>query len=250
IRGETSLAKQADTSNYNRYEGNRFRDNGLDVWWDGQGTGNCWQAGTGASSPAVLPVCAAKAPALSGGADRWVAEPVKVVKLYLCADFSSAAAKLPAGCDWFGAAGLGRVETQLALGGSLVLALIAVLLLVRGGAGLVVTLIGLAGLALDVWAAATDSTTGTSLALVAMAVWWIGAGLARRGKFGWFGVVLGVLALADAFDRSVHLIPLIPLGPGWIRGLLTGLWVLCAVVVLAPRRRRTAEPAQQVEVVA
>ncbi|WP_214326821.1 right-handed parallel beta-helix repeat-containing protein [Nonomuraea sediminis] len=247
IRGETSLAKQADTSNYNRYEGNLFRGNGVNVWWDGQGTGNCWQADAGSSTPAVLPVCEARAPALSGGSNRWVAEPVKLVKLYLCADFSSRDAKLPAGCDWFGATGLAKVETQLALAGSLVLALIGALLWRRRRSSdsawvlAVATVMGFAGLALDVVAAAFDSTMGASLALVGMGSWWLGVGLARRGKFGWFSVILGLLAFADAFDRSVHLIPLIPVGPGWIRGLLAGVWVLCAVVVLAPRRSRVEE---------
>ncbi|MEV1247057.1 right-handed parallel beta-helix repeat-containing protein [Nonomuraea sp. NPDC049750] len=283
IRGENDLAKQADTSNYNRYEGNVFgvsptgerRPNALDVWWDGQGTGNCWQADVGRSSPAVLPVCAAEAPALSGGSSRWLAEPVKLSKLYLCADFSAAQARLPAGCDWFGAAGLGKVEAQLALGGSAVLALIAALFWRRTGQAvrrrkgdpaangvppamaarseyrhrLVVagSLCGFLGLAFDVVAAATGGTLVAALALLLMAGWWLCLGAAvRRGRpvFGWFTIVLGLLAALDAFDRVVYLIPMIPLGPGWVRGLLTGFWVLCAVVVLAPRRRGgTAETA-------
>ncbi|MEV4354301.1 right-handed parallel beta-helix repeat-containing protein [Nonomuraea sp. NPDC049625] len=280
IRGENDLAKQADTSDYNRYEGNVFgvsptgerRPNGLDVWWDGQGTGNCWQGDTGASSPAVLPVCAATAPALSGGANRLLAEPVKLIKLYLCADFSASQARLPTGCDWFGASGLGKVETQLALGGSAVLGLLlglfwwrsrrgarrhggdgrsgngvapAVTAIVRRRHRLVVagSVAGAAGLVLDVVAAAVDSTSQAGAALLLMGAWWLCLGAALRGRrpaFGLLTIVVGLLACADAFDRLVYLIPVVPLGPGWIRGLLTGLWVLCAVVVLAPRRRGTA----------
>ncbi|MER6001547.1 hypothetical protein ABT120_23470 [Nonomuraea angiospora] len=279
IRGENDLAKQADTSDYNRYEGNVFgvsptgerRPNGLDVWWDGQGTGNCWQGDTGATSPAVLPVCAATAPALSGGANRLLAEPVKLIKLYLCADFSASQARLPAGCDWFGASGLGKVETQLALGGSAVLGLLlglfwwrsrrgarrhggdgrsgngvapAVTAIVRRRHRLVVagSVAGAAGLVLDVVAAAVDSTSQAGAALLLMGAWWLCLGAALRGRrpaFGLLTIVVGLLACADAFDRLVYLIPVVPLGPGWIRGLLTGLWVLCAVVVLAPRRRDT-----------
>lgn len=242
IRGESELAKQADTANFNRFEGNRFSGNGLDVWWDGQGTGNCWQADTGASTPQVLPVCAAKAPELSGGSSRWVAEPVKVVKLYLCADFSATDARLPAGCDWFGASGFGKVETQLALGGSLVLALLALLFWRRTGSSFAGVVLALVGSALDVYAAAVDSPLWAAVALVCLGGWWlVVGGTQRRSRpvFGWFSVILGLLALADAFDRVVHLIPLIPLGPGWIRGLLTGVWVLWAVVVLAKRPRRT-----------
>ncbi|MET7335282.1 right-handed parallel beta-helix repeat-containing protein [Nonomuraea sp. NPDC005650] len=282
IRGENDLAKQADTSDYNRYEGNVFgvsptgerRPNGLDVWWDGQGTGNCWQGDTGASSPAVLPVCAEAAPALSGGANRLVAEPVKLIKLYLCADFSASQARLPAGCDWFGASGLGKVEAQLALGGSAVLGLLlglfwwrsrrgarrhegdgdpsgngvvpAVTAVVRRRHRLILagSVAGAAGLVLDVVAAAVDNMSQAGVALLLMGTWWLclGAALrARRPAFGLLTIVVGALACADAFDRLVYLIPAIPLGPGWIRGLLTGIWVLCAVVVLAPRRGRTAE---------
>ncbi|WP_101783200.1 right-handed parallel beta-helix repeat-containing protein [Nonomuraea indica] len=300
VRGEDRLDRQFDTSDFNRFEGNRLgvsptgehRPNGLDVWWDGQGTGNCWQADAVASTPAVLPVCAARAPELSGGASRLLAEPVKVVKLYLCADFSASEARLPAGCDWFGASGLGRVEAQLALGGSAVLGLMAALFWLRTrrppgsgpgsgpvtgpasgtapGAGtgpgsgpgsgtgtgwgvdsrrgrrLVVagTAVGLAGLVLDVVAAAVDGTLLAAVALLLMAGWWLSLGVALRPDrpvFGWFTIALGVLAAADAYDRTVQLIPVVPLGPGWVRGLLTGVWVLWAVVVLAPRRRRTGE---------
>lgn len=254
IRGESSLAKQADTSNHNRYEANRLENNGLDVWWDGQGAGNCWQGETGRSEPAVLPVCAARAPELTGGTARLVAEPVKLLKLYLCADFSAQDVRLPAGCDWFGARALAKVEAQLALGGSVVLALLAVLYWRRARGGIplaAATVIGLAGLALDVWAAAVDDGAQlAAAALAGMGLWlsflgWTACG--RRPAFGWFTLLLGLLCFADAFDRAIHLIPLLPLGPGWIRGALTGVWVLWAVVVLAPRRRAgTDEPIREV----
>ncbi|UBU16538.1 right-handed parallel beta-helix repeat-containing protein [Nonomuraea gerenzanensis] len=280
IRGEEDLAKQADTSDFNRHEDNVFgvsptgerRPNGLDVWWDGQGTGNCWQADAGASSPVVLPVCAQAAPELTGGTRRLLAEPVKLVKLYLCADFSAAEARLPAGCDWFGASGMGTVEAQLALGGSVVLGLVAGLFWWRGRRGdlekspgggpaavrrrqrliLAGTVAGGLGLVLDVVAAAVGTAAQTGVALLLMGAWWwcLGAALvAGRPVFGWFTVVVGVLACVDAFDRLVYLIPFVPLGPGWVRGLLTGFWVLCAVVVLAPRRSRAvAERSAEAEV--
>ncbi|MGI5281804.1 right-handed parallel beta-helix repeat-containing protein [Nonomuraea polychroma] len=278
IRGETDLAKQTDTSDFNRYERNVFgvtpagerRPNGLDVWWDGQGTGNCWQGDTGTSSPAVLPVCADRAPDLAGGTNRLLAEPVKLIKLYMCADFSASEARLPAGCDWFGASGLGKVEALLALAGSVVLGLLAglfwwrsrrdirfpdagpasptVTALTRHRHRLIVagTVVGAAGLVFDVVAAAVDSPAQAGVALLLMAAWWLCLGAALRGRrpvFGWFTVVVGVLAVADAFDRLVYLIPFVPLGPGWVRGLLTGLWVVCAVMVLALRESRNAEDA-------
>ncbi|NUP63686.1 MAG: hypothetical protein HOW71_16120, partial [Nonomuraea sp.] len=108
------------------------------------------------------------------------------------------------------------------------------------------TLGGFAGLILDVVAAAVDSTWLSALALLLMADWWLCLGVAlrpRRPVFGWSTIVLGVLACVDALDRAVYLVPFVPLGPGWVRGLVTGVWVLCAVVVLAPRRSRTEEKA-------
>ncbi len=255
IRGEESWDKQFDTSHHNLYEGNRLgvtpagesRPNGAGVSWDGQGTGNCWQDGVGPSTPWALPACG------SAGPSRVVSEPVKIAKNYLCNEYSIRERRLPAGCDWYGSAGLARVEVQLALAGSLVLGLIAVLLWRRrfpSRAGLAVTLTGLAGLTLDVFGAAYGYTVLPAVALALMGVWWIGAGrLAGSGAearriFGWFTVVLGVLALADAFDKAIMMIPLLPVGPGWIRGLLAGVWTLWAIVLLAPRPRRTAAPAE------
>lgn len=51
LRDETDPAKQFDTSNGNRYDGNVMGlgpdggdlPNGVDFWWDGQGVGNCWE---------------------------------------------------------------------------------------------------------------------------------------------------------------------------------------------------------------
>ncbi|MCG5212147.1 right-handed parallel beta-helix repeat-containing protein [Streptosporangium sp. KLBMP 9127] len=259
IRGEESWAKQFDTSHHNLYTGNTLgvsaagerRPNAAEVYWDGQGAGNCWQV-TGPSTPWALPRCAAGAgfsaePVTVSGPARVLGEPVKLAKGYLCNDYSVRERRLPAGCDWYGAAGVGRVEVQIALAVSLILGLVALLLwrrrLGRGVAAGVVTLLGVVGLTLDVVGAAFEYTLVPAAALLLMGLWWIGAGLRLRGAFGWATVVLGILALADAFDKAVLMIPWLPVGPGWIRGLLTVVWVLWAVVVLAPRSRR-AVPAE------
>ncbi|MET9340943.1 right-handed parallel beta-helix repeat-containing protein [Nonomuraea sp. NPDC003804] len=246
IRGEESWDKQFDTSHHNLYAGNHLgvspagekRSNGADVYWDGQGTGNCWE-GVRVTSPGALPACGASGPS------RVVAEPVKLVQMYLCNDYSVGDRRLPGGCWWFGSSGLARVEVQLALGGSLVLGLMAVLLWrrrLRSRWALPLTLAGLAGLALDVVGALEPYTVLPAAALALTGVWLLGTGLVMRGAFGWFGVVLGVLHLVDAFDKAVWMLPVLPIGPGWIRGLLTGVWVLCAVVAVAPRRTgRVAE---------
>ncbi|MEU6997481.1 right-handed parallel beta-helix repeat-containing protein [Nonomuraea sp. NPDC046570] len=257
IRGEESWDKQFDTSHHNLYTGNKLglsptgerRPNGADVYWDGQGAGNCWE-GVGASTPGALPGCGGTGPS------RVVAEPVKLIQMYLCNDYSIGEQRLPGGCSWYGSTGIERVEVQIALGGSLVLALVAVLLWRRrlrehGTAAkgaqsakarwaAILTVVGLAGLAADVVGALDWYTPVSAVALALMGVWFLGVGLIMRGAFGWFSVVVGALSLVDALDKAVWMLPLIPVGPGWIRGLLVGVWVLWAVVLLAPRPRRTA----------
>ncbi|MFB7408870.1 right-handed parallel beta-helix repeat-containing protein [Streptomyces sp. NPDC056202] len=252
IRGESAWGKQTDTSHHNRYADNHLgvdksgtaRPNRTDVWWDGQGSGNCWQPDTGAASPGALPDCGARRGDVSGGSDRLIGEPVKLAQLLVCADYNVQARRLPAGCDWYGARGLQRVETQLALGSSLVLALAGFALWwrrLRGNrlAG-AATLIGLAGLALDV-AGSTLALTPTAvpaLALLLTGVWWTLLGLALRPTrpvLAWTTVVLGALTLLDAFDKAILMVPGIPLSPAWLRLLLGVIWVLWAVVAAGSR---------------
>ncbi|MDJ0385379.1 right-handed parallel beta-helix repeat-containing protein [Streptomyces sp. G-G2] len=247
IRGEPAWSKQADTSHHNRYAGNILgkdksgasRPNGADVWWDGQGRGNCWQDGPDGSTPGTLPQCGEARGAVSGGSARLVGEPVKLAQLLVCADYNVQARKLPAGCDWYGARGLERVETQIALS-------VAVVLALAGGAlwwrrlrvsrrGTLSSLLGLAGLALDV-AGSTMTLTSTFvpvLALFLLGLWWTGAGVVLRADRPWLArltLLLGALTLLDGFDKAVLMIPWIPLSPAWIRALVAVVWVLWAVV--------------------
>ncbi|MFI0353033.1 right-handed parallel beta-helix repeat-containing protein [Actinomadura sp. 9N407] len=110
IRGENDLLKFRDTSHRNRYTGNAFgitpqgaeQPNGLDVWWDEQGDGNCWQQntsswGTVKSDPAKLPNC-----------DRpsgWTFNSLlgnlgKVFSGLPCSEYGRDKPR-PQGCDWF-----------------------------------------------------------------------------------------------------------------------------------------------------
>ncbi|HEX9823900.1 MAG TPA: right-handed parallel beta-helix repeat-containing protein [Actinomycetota bacterium] len=69
FREEEDPAKEFDTSHYNVYRGNTMgvgpegpMPNGIDFWWDEQGTGNCWEENDGGedgltSDPAMLPEC-------------------------------------------------------------------------------------------------------------------------------------------------------------------------------------------------
>lgn len=258
IRGEEALSKQTDTSHHNRYAGNHLgvdrdgkaRPNRTDVWWDGQGEGNCWQPGTGAATPRTLPECGKERGAVSGGTDRLAGEPVKIAQLLVCADYDVQARRLPAGCDWYGARGIERVEVQAALGVAVVLALVGGVLwwrrLRHSRVGTVATALGAVGLALDVAGSTTGLTSSylPAAALLLMGVWWTGTGLVLRHErpgLGWTTVVLGALTLLDAFDKAVLMIPWIPLSPTWLRTLLGVVWVLWAVVAAARGGRAEAE---------
>ena len=96
-----------DTSNGNTYEGNhmgvrpdgRKAPNGLDFWWDEEGTGNCWggnipyRGRTIRSDPAVLPGCPAD--------DSFhPPNPAKVSLLIPCTGWNPITNPDPVGCTW------------------------------------------------------------------------------------------------------------------------------------------------------
>ena len=109
IRGENSTEAQRDTSHKNRITGNRFGTapdgaklpNGVDVFWDEQGDGNCWEGNTGSgggkvtSDPGSLPTCA------SGGSAGAVSRADKSGPRRPCATWNPNDNPNPPGCDWF-----------------------------------------------------------------------------------------------------------------------------------------------------
>ncbi|AXE25759.1 hypothetical protein C0216_21940 [Streptomyces globosus] len=259
IRGENAWSKQADTSHHNRYAENvlgrdksgAVRPNGMDVWWDGQGRGNCWQPGPDGSSPGALPECGERRGAVSGGSHRLVGEPVKLAQLLVCADYDVQARRLPAGCDWYGARGLARVETQIALGTAAVLGLVGAVLWARrlrgSRLGTAASLLGLAGLALDVAGSTTPlaDTAVPAVALLLLGLWWAGAGAALHADRPWLArltLLLAGLTLLDAFDKAVLMIPGTPVSPAWARALAAVVWTLWAAAASA-RPTPTPTPA-------
>jgi len=115
VRNETDPGKQFDTSHYNQYRNNRLGfapgggalPNGLDIWWDDQGKGNCFQGNVSATGevthnsmhPGGLPDCD------SGGSYAFpdAPNPLKTSGIATCAtyDRSDPVRRRPPGCDWY-----------------------------------------------------------------------------------------------------------------------------------------------------
>lgn len=102
IRGENDPALAYDTSHANQFVGNRMgvrpgglrSPNGLDFWWDEEGSGNCWERnGNVRSDPATLPACSPPAPFTT-------TKPEKFTQLISCADWDPLQNPDPFGCDW------------------------------------------------------------------------------------------------------------------------------------------------------
>jgi len=111
VRGDNEPEKQFDTSNGNRFTGNRMgirpdgsRDpNGVDFYWDEQGRGNCWQDNRGIENgqtrdnPRTLPTC-------DDQVNQTVQRPVNATKSAQeapCATWNPKDNQFPPGCDWF-----------------------------------------------------------------------------------------------------------------------------------------------------
>ena len=260
IRGEMGLTAQWDTSHHNTYIGNRFgvtpdgetRPNGLDVWWDGQGTRNCWQRDTGDSVPLQLPACGNEPGEFSGPqSSRVFAEPATLASLYVCGEYSLSDLYIPSGCEWLGASGLGRLDVQLTLASSVLVGLVGLLVWWRrlrsSALAGVATLVGVAGLVLNVIVVPEWHTVLPAVAIALLGVWLVALGVAARraghGGFGWLTIVFGLLALLHAIDKAVIMLPWIPLSPGWFRLLVGIVWIVAGLVVAAPSRRAARDAA-------
>ncbi len=255
VRGDNGVRAQFDTSHHNRYYGNRLGvtpdgeagPNGMDFWWDGQGAGSCWQEPSGAASePLALPLCGEDNLPAGFGTARYFAEPAKVVKLYVCSQYDLASARLPGNCEWFGARGLARVEVQLAAAEAalLVAVLIAVWwrVLRRYSLGLLGLVLSVAGLVVGVFGTIEEASLLAPIGLALLGAGWLlfGGMLSQRGRpgLGFLTVALGVLAVAGAVDRSLYILPFVPVPPSFWRMTLEVFWVLAAAMAAVRSRRR------------
>jgi hypothetical protein len=108
VRGENDPTKQADTSNGNAVRDNVFgvtpdgraAPNGVDVYWDEQGVGNCWDGNRGTnggpitSDPATLPSCPNRGGLPSSNLTKLLPEAP-------CATWDPQDNPDPPGCTWF-----------------------------------------------------------------------------------------------------------------------------------------------------
>lgn len=238
VRGDYRWPAQEETSHFNRYVANHMGrspdgqslPNGLDFFWDGQGKENCWAPGASDTvEPIAIPIC-------PEGGRRVIGDPNKLLLLVDCSGYDLPTQALPAGCDWFSTPPRPGTLPALVSIQSLVPALQFVVLLVlfawlirrRGRPG---------ALAIATGAAAG---IGTVLLLVAsVEAWWYLAapGIAVLG-LAWLGglplmpsrrlailtLVLGLVALLEAVDSGIRLLP-ISVGPVWTRLVLEIVWM-------------------------
>ena len=109
IRGENDPNKLFDTSNGNAFTGNRMglsgegarQPNGVDVFWDEQGEGNCWEGNVGSgpdgaitSNPMPLPTC-------PGSPIKLPVNVAKAAQEVPCAEWNPQTNQFPIGCTWF-----------------------------------------------------------------------------------------------------------------------------------------------------
>jgi hypothetical protein len=200
------------------------------------------------TEPRVLPLCGADDLQTGPPVGRYLPEPAKLLKLYICAEYSLADQEIPSNCDWYGASGLARIEVQAALTEAVLLGLVLLGLwarrLRRSAFASGSLLVALAGLVVGVFGSAYEWTALAPIGLALFGLGTIGLGWTLRTRwrpaFAWLTVALGAVGVLGALDRGITMIPYLPVPPSFLRLLLELVWVPWAVVVLLRRRRATA----------
>lgn len=268
VRNDTGFAEQFDTSNHNRYLNNHMgisdkgvpSPNGVDYWWDGQGVDNCWTTAKDSvavsANIGILPECGADELPTLWGTKRYLGEPLGVVKMYTCAQYSLQSDKMPVDCDWWGAYGardFDRVEVRVGIAGAAVLAVFFLLTWVRrlrrSPLGTFAVVVTVAGLAVGVYGTLKYDAYLDAAGLGLAGLGWLalGLGLRRcgRGKLGVLSILIAAFSLLGAIDHAVVPIPFIPAAPSLFRLLLEVIWVPSALVSLFLRNRAAADSAEE-----
>jgi hypothetical protein len=247
VRENNKFGAQFDTSHHNQYYDNAMgvtrkgepSPNGRDFWWDGQGVGSCWQRpSSDGAEPRILPVCGAGEEPAGFGTARYLPEPGKALKLFVCSDYDLAAQRIPADCEWFGAHGWSRIEVKYALGEAVLLGLVLLILWWRllGGSTLAFGGLALAlgGLVTGVYGTLNETTPLSAIGLGLLGLGWlcVGVALRRRGRngLGWLTLLLALFAVAGGVDQGLYILPWIPAPPSVFRIALEFLWVPAALV--------------------
>jgi hypothetical protein len=188
---------------------------------------------------------AGSAPLPAGfGTARYLGEPAKVLKLFVCSNYDLASQRIPADCDWFGARGFQRVEVKYALGGAILIGLVLLLLWLRllsgSGAAFLGLVLALGGLAVGVYATLNETTPLTAIGLGLLGLGWlfVAVALRRRGRAGlsWLTMGLALFTTLGAVDRGLLMLPWIPVPPSLVRIVLESLWVPAALVAASRGR--------------
>jgi len=243
VRNDFNWDAQWETSHFNRYTDNtmgvapdgKSMPNGVDFFWDGEGEGNCWQAEAGTSvEPLVMPGCPA------GALHRYLADPNRLVLFVDCSNYDLATRNLPMGCDWFETPvrpgslpnSMNAMSVAPAVQAFFLVVVFAWLLFRRSR--------------LDAFATATmvEILLGSAVLFLASLepLWYLTpAGIAILG-LGWLSalrlvpgrllalwtLLLGLVALAEAIDAGIVLLPL-PVAVVWIRLGMELVWVVWTV---------------------
>jgi hypothetical protein len=250
------MSSQGETSHYNRYLGNHMGTsaggdrlpNGIDFFWDGEGTGNCWQtSGTDVVQPLAMPACPA------GNQHRFISDPNTVVLFANCSGYDLAKQAFPAGCDWFetpprpGTLGLSANIEIIAPAVQLIVLMVLCALLVRrdgrpGPLSLAALLLVGLGSVLLVAASLNQLYFLAAPGAAVLGLGWLAAvRVVPTERLAVLTLLLGVVALLEAVDSGILLVPS-PIGPVWIRVMLEVVWIVWTGVALV-RVRRSPRPA-------
>jgi hypothetical protein len=263
-RNDNRWSAQGETSHNNRYLANHMGisavgqrlPNGLDYFWDGEGTGNCWDTATAdVVEPMTIPRCTA------GGPARLISDPNLLVLFVDCSNYDLSTRALPAGCDWFtsqprpGALGGTLNIEAVAPAAQLVALLLLFAWLVRrsGKPGpLAVVAVAAAGLGSGLLLIASVSQFFylAPAGIAILGIGWLAAvRLVPTQRLAVLTLLLGIVALLEALDSGLVMLPS-PIGPVWIRLILELAWVVwtpAALIATRRSRRPVAPPARPAE---
>jgi hypothetical protein len=224
--------------------------NGVDYFWDGQGTGNCWDTATAdVVQPVTIPRCS------TGGPLRLISDPNLLVLFVDCSNYDLSTKMLPAGCDWFtspqrpGTLGGSFNIQSVAPAAQLVALLLLFIWLLRrsgrpGPLALLAAIAAVLGSGLLLVASVAEFYYLAAAGIAILGIGWLAAvRLVPTQRLAVLTLVLGIVALLEALDSGLVMLPS-PIGPVWVRVILEVVWVIwtAAALIASARAHRPAAP--------